>query len=68
MTVRAFEKDGVAHVRDVVAILVQATMPEQVVLGGGNVRLLDHLPPGCRVGENANAFIGGFRIWDAPKT
>lgn len=22
------------------------------------------LPPGCRAGDNANAFIGGFRVWE----
>ena len=26
---------------------------------------LKELPPGCRVGDNADAFIGGFRVWDA---
>ena len=25
---------------------------------------LDELPDGCRRGENANAFLGGFRLWD----
>jgi hypothetical protein len=34
-----------------------------VVLGGGNVRLLKELPPGCRRGDNENAFAGGFRLW-----
>jgi len=34
-----------------------------VVLGGGNVNQLKHLPPRCRAGENANAFLGGFRMW-----
>jgi hypothetical protein len=23
------------------------------------------LPPGCRAGDNANAFIGGLRLWPA---
>jgi hypothetical protein len=22
------------------------------------------LPPSCRIGDNANAFVGGFRLWD----
>jgi len=34
------------------------------VLGGGNVDKLDKLPPLCRRGDNANAFKGGFRIWE----
>lgn len=52
------------HVEDVVARLVAALEPDDVVLGGGNVRKLTVLPPGCRVGENANAFRGGVRLWE----
>ena len=51
------------HVVDVVAHLVAALEPDDVVLGGGNVKKLKKLPPGCRAGDNANAFIGGFRLW-----
>jgi polyphosphate glucokinase len=51
----------VAHV---VAQLVAALEPDDVVLGGGNVKRLKELPPGCRAGDNANAFIGGFRLWE----
>jgi polyphosphate glucokinase len=54
------------HVADVVAMLVAALEPDDVVLGGGNVHNLDELPPGCRAGDNANAFRGGFRLWDEP--
>ena len=25
---------------------------------------LDELPPGSRRGDNDNAFVGGFRLWD----
>lgn len=35
----------------------------RVILGGGNVKKLQKLPPGCRASNNANAFIGGFRLW-----
>jgi polyphosphate glucokinase len=35
-----------------------------VVLGGGNVKKLKKLPKSCRAGDNANAFIGGFRLWE----
>ena len=51
------------HVADVVARLIAALEPEDVVLGGGNVKLLKELPPGCRAGDNVNAFLGGFRLW-----
>ena len=51
------------HVADVVCRLVAALEPGDVVLGGGNVRKLHELPPGCRAGDNASAFTGGFRLW-----
>lgn len=51
------------HVADVVQQLVAALEPDDIVLGGGNLRLLDKLPSGCRAGDNANAFLGGFRLW-----
>jgi polyphosphate glucokinase len=51
------------HVVDVVERLIVALEPGDVVLGGGNVKKLKKLPPGCRASDNANAFIGGFRLW-----
>jgi len=63
----ALERLGVAswtrEVASTVADLQTALQPDYVVLGGGNVRLLRELPPGCRRGDNANAFAGGFRLW-----
>jgi polyphosphate glucokinase len=65
---RGLEKRGKKkwrlHVADVVAGLVAALEPDDVVLGGGNVKLLKEMPPGCRMGNNANAFLGGFRLWE----
>jgi polyphosphate glucokinase len=52
-----------SDVEDVVRRLVAALEPEDVVLGGGNIHQLDTLPSGCRAGDNANAFLGGFRLW-----
>jgi polyphosphate glucokinase len=52
------------HVEDVIARLVAALEPDDVVLGGGNVKHLDELPRGTRAGDNANAFLGGFRAWE----
>ena len=52
------------HVADVVERLDAALEPDDVVLGGGNAKKLKELPPGCRLGDNANAFVGGFRLWD----
>ena len=53
------------RVKDVIERLVAATEPEDVVIGGGNLVHLKKLPKGCRAGNNAYAFIGGFRMWDS---
>lgn len=55
------------QVAKVIDVLVAAFEPDDVVIGGGNVKKLDALPPPCRVGDNANAFAGGFRLWDESK-
>ena len=52
------------NVADVVTRLVTALEPDDVVIGGGNVKKLKQLPKGCRMGDNANAFRGGFRLWE----
>jgi polyphosphate glucokinase len=51
------------HVRTVIAQLRSALEPDDVVVGGGNARRLGRAPKGVRLGENANAFKGGFRLW-----
>jgi len=55
------------YVADVVGRLTTALEPDDVVLGGGNVSKLKELPAGCRAGDNANAFRGGFRLWETTK-
>ena len=50
-------------VADVVERLAAALEPDEIVLGGGNVKKLKKLPPGCRAVANTNAFIGAFRLW-----
>jgi polyphosphate glucokinase len=69
---RALERSGKRkwrrQVADVVDRLVAALEPEDVVIGGGNVKILKDLPPHCRAGDNANAFLGAFRLWDQPAT
>ena len=42
--------------------LSAALLSEYVVLGGGNARKLGELPPNCRLGDNEDAFLGGFRV------
>ena len=65
---RALERFGKAkwrrYVRKVVELLVAALEPTDVVLGGGNVTKLEKLPAGCRAGDNDNAFVGGFLLWE----
>ena len=61
---RLGQKKWEQTVRDVVARLIAALEPEDVVLGGGNVKNLKKLPPSCRAGNNTNAFAGGFCIWE----
>ncbi len=53
-------------VEDVVERLTVALEPEYVVLGGGNVRKVRRLPPKTFRGDNRNAFLGGFRLWEEP--
>jgi polyphosphate glucokinase len=67
---RGLEKEGKKkwrkNVEDVVVRLTAALEPDEVVIGGGNARLLKELPPGSRLGDNDNAFAGGFRLWQEP--
>jgi len=43
--------------------LKTALEADYVVLGGGNSKKLRKLPPGTLLGDNENAFLGGFRMW-----
>jgi polyphosphate glucokinase len=69
---RGLEKHGKRkwrrHVADVVVRLVAALEPDDVVLGGGNTNALKELPPHCRLGDNRNAFLGGFQLWEKGPT
>lgn len=55
------------HVSRLIFRLTEALHPDDIVLGGGNSRLLHKLPASCRRGDNSYAFVGGFRLWDDPK-
>ncbi len=55
------------HVADVVTRLIAALGPDETVIGGGNVGKLAALPPHTRAGDNANAFRGGFLLWQDKK-
>jgi hypothetical protein len=54
------------NVFDVVKRLKAALEADYVVLGGGNAKVLKKIPPGARLGNNANAFRGGYRLWLDP--
>lgn len=66
---RALERMGKKKWRRYVARITKhlkgALEADYVVLGGGNSKKLKKLPPGAQLGDNANAFIGGFRLWDS---
>jgi polyphosphate glucokinase len=51
------------YVFETIERLSAALLPDYVVLGGGNARDLEELPPNCRLGHNEDAFLGGFRLW-----
>ena len=60
---RLGKKRWTRHVFDVVEKFKAALQADYVVLGGGNAKLLKDLPPGARLGENANAMKGGIRLF-----
>jgi polyphosphate glucokinase len=51
-------------VAETIERLSAAVEADYVVLGGGNAKKLDDLPPNVRLGANDNAFLGGFRLWN----
>ena len=60
---RLGKKKWLQHVEEVISLLKAALLADRVVLGGGNARLIEKFPPGVEAGKNANAFIGGQRLW-----
>jgi hypothetical protein len=48
---------------EIVPRLHEAFQVDEVVIGGGNAKLLARLPRGSRRGANRNAFAGGFRLF-----
>lgn len=69
--IRGLKRSGRAkwerHVHKISEELCTAFICEYAVLGGGNAKLLKSLPPHARLGDNANAFLGGFRMWREKK-
>jgi len=61
---KAGKKKWRQHVAKITKRLKVALEADYVVLGGGNSKKLKELPPGARLGNNLNAFLGGFRMWE----
>jgi polyphosphate glucokinase len=57
------EKQWRKTVERLVARFTSALLLDETVIGGGNAMKLEQAPPGCRLGTNANAFLGGFLMW-----
>jgi len=60
---RSGKKKWRKHVATITKKLKAALEADYVVLGGGNSKKLKKLPPGTLLGNNENAFLGGFRMW-----
>jgi predicted NBD/HSP70 family sugar kinase len=60
---RMGQKKWRKEVFEVVARLKDALQAEYVVVGGGNARRLKSLPRNTCLGNNANARLGGLRLW-----
>lgn len=52
------------HVETMLERFTCALLLDDCVIGGGNAKKLDKMPDGCRLGDNAFAFVGGFRMWE----
>jgi hypothetical protein len=67
----AFEEDGAERwqkrVVEAAEALKNAFHADYLVLGGGNTKEIEELPPGCRRGGNHNAYFGGLRMWEDAK-
>ncbi len=52
----------------VVQILHDGLLPDLIVLGGGNAKKIakhqNEIPEFVTLGENTNAFLGGFEVWN----
>lgn len=57
------KRDWRREVKRVAALFMAAFRADYIVFGGGNSKHLKQLPPHSRLGSNANAFKGGFRLW-----
>ncbi len=52
------------RVHTIVEALHSALLPDYIVLGGGNAKDAPPLPEWVRIGDNRNAFLGGYKLWE----
>jgi len=57
------EKRWQTETHRVISEFKKSFIADYVVLGGGNAKLIDHLPRGVALGHNRKAFTGGVRLW-----
>ena len=62
--IRLGRKRWQEFVENVVELFKAAFVVDYIVLGGGNSKKLPRLPPHARAGDNRNALLGGFRLWE----
>lgn len=64
----SLKKDGpeiwLEAVQEAVELLRDVFAPDEIVLGGGNSKLIDPLPDKCRPVANSSAYIGALRLWE----
>jgi polyphosphate glucokinase len=60
---RRGRKKWLRSVYPAIEMLRDVFKPDDIILGGGNAKDIDPLPPGCRIQHNQGAFIGAMRLW-----
>lgn len=50
-------------VREGIAMVQDVFKPDDTVIGGGNAKLIEPMPKGCRLQDNQGAFLGAVRLW-----
>lgn len=64
----ALKEDGIKTwleaVHESIELLRDVFQPDEIVLGGGNAKLIDPLPADCRPVGNASAYVGAERLWE----
>lgn len=61
---RAGHRRWLKSVNDAVELLQDVFNPDLTIIGGGNGKLVDPMPEGCRRVENASAYRGAERMWE----